>query len=155
MLVKLLRRVLASGPYYVRLNKRRIVGRNIATGAVFESSACVSIDGSKTVVSIGEPIDSAATVTIWPFNHPRILIEDFTAAEEIFCYVVRELTSVRFIKPSPLMVVHPDLELEGGVSQIESRALLEIAEGCGARRVHVHYGRQLTDQEVINVANGA
>jgi len=155
MIIGLVRRLIASGPYYVRLNRRRITVRNIATGAQFECTACLSINDSKTIVSVGEPISPNATSTIWPFKHPRILIEDFTAAEKLIRHALRQLTKARIIQPSPIVIVHPDLDLEGGITQIESRALMEIAEACGARKVHVHYGRQLTDQEVQNVAVGA
>ena len=154
MIINLIRRLFASGPYYVRINRERIAARDVATGEEVECRTLISIDDSKIVVSVGDPVSPDATSTLKPFDHPRILIEDYTAAEKIFMYVVRELGGHKYFMPSPIMVVHPDLNLEGGVTQIELRALREIAEGSGARKVFLHDGRQLTDQEVNDLVAG-
>jgi len=85
-----------------------------------------------------------------PFQHPRILIEDFAGAEKVVQYAIKELFGRRLLSPSPIVVLHPDIELEGGLTQIEARALREMAEGAGARKVYIYYGRQLSDQEVAS-----
>lgn len=90
-----------------------------------------------------------------PFQHPRVLIDDFIGGEKIVQYAIRELFGKKFISPSPVVVLHPDLELDGGLTQIEARALREMAEGAGARRVYLHYGRPLTDKEVLDISTGA
>ncbi len=154
MIINLVRRLFASGPYYVRVNRERLSARDVATGEEVECRTHISINDSKIVVSVGDPISPEATNTLQPFDHPRILIEDYTAAEKIFMYVVRKLSGYKYFMPSPVMVVHPDLELEGGITQIELRALREIAEASGARTVYFHSGRQLTDQEVRAIAVG-
>lgn len=89
-----------------------------------------------------------------PFQHPRILIEDFTGCEKIVQYAFRKLFGSGVIRPSASVVVHPDLKLDGGLTQIEARALREMVEGAGARRVYLHYGRPLTDKEVLGVSTG-
>ena len=83
----------------------------------------------------------------------RILIEDFAGGEKIVQHVIRELFGMGPITPAPIVVVHPDFELEGGLTQIEARALREMVEGAGARKVYLHYGRpELTDQEVATLS---
>ena len=60
------------------------------------------------------------------------------------CYLridARRLSGAR-----PTLVIHPEIELAGGLSDIETRAL----EEPGA--VRVHYGRKLTDLEVREMA---
>ena len=103
------------------------------------------------IVSIGAPVSPAATQTINPFDHPRILIADYAAAERLMQYVVKTLAGQRWLASSPVIVLHPDVELAGGLADIENRALQELAEAAGARRVTVHYGRTLTDQEAAEL----
>ena len=77
-----------------------------------------------------------------------MIVEDYASAEKLLSHAVRRVANTRLFVTSPVMVVHPDLELEGGLTQIESRVLRELAESCGARKVFVHYGRQLADPEI-------
>ena len=152
MIVKLLQRVFASGPYYIRINRERLSARDVDTGRVYEGKPCLEIDASNNVVSVGNSVSPVGNRIVNPFDHPRIVIDDFSAAEKVLGYAVRELTGTRYFMPSPVMVIHPDVELEGGISAVESRALLELAESCGARKARVHYGHQLTDQDVKDIA---
>jgi rod shape-determining protein MreB len=50
--------------------------------------------------------------------------------------------------PAPGLVVHPLEMTEGGLSEIESRLLKELAIGCGAADAVVVTGPELTDQQV-------
>ena len=43
--------------------------------------------------------------------------------------------------------------IDGGLSQVEERAFIELATGAGARKVVLWIGHELSDQEVINYAN--
>ena len=124
--------------------------RNVSTGDFVEVAPKLALDDSEKVLSVGDPVDPAAVRVVLPFQHPRVLVEDFICGEKIVQYAIRELFGKGPIAPSPIVVVHPDVELEGGLTFIEARALREMVEGAGARRVVLHYGRQLTDQEVAN-----
>ena len=141
-------RLLSSGPYYVRVNRTRILVRDIRTGQSFECAAKIGVDDAGVVLSVGDPVDAKAARTIRPFDHPRVIVEDYASAEKLLSHAVRRVANTRLFVTSPVMVVHPDLELEGGLTQIESRVLRELAESCGARKVFVHYGRQLADPEI-------
>lgn len=136
----------------MRLNRDRVSVRNVATGDVVEIAPILGLDSSDTILSVGDPVDPAAVRVLMPFQHPRILIEDFVGAEKVVQYAIRTLYGKGLIRPSPIVVVHPDIELDGGLTQIEARALLELAEGAGARRAYLHYGRDLTDQEVASLS---
>jgi rod shape-determining protein MreB len=152
VILKFIRGLLTSGPYYLRVNRERVSVRNVSTGDVVEVTPKLGLDCSDTVLSVGDPVDPTAARVLLPFQHPRILIEDFAGAEKVVHFAIRKLFGKRYISPSPVVLVHPDLELEGGLTQIEARALREMTEGAGARRVYLHYGRRLTDQEVSDLS---
>ena len=46
------------------------------------------------------------------------------------------------------MIMHVIEELEGGLSQIEIRALQELAIEVGGQTVHIWNGRELIDEEI-------
>lgn len=153
-MLKLLRGLLAGGPYYLRISRDRVLIRNVSTGEVVEVAPKLGLDGSDVVLSVGDPVSPGAVRTLNPFQHPRVLVNNFTGGEKIVQYAIRKLAGTRLIAPSPIVVVHPDVELEGGLTQIEARALREMVEGAGARKVYLHYGRQLSDQEVSSLSVG-
>ena len=154
MILKFVRGLLTGGPYYLRINRERVSVRNVSTGDAFEVTPKLGLDTSNTVLSVGDPVDPSAVRVLMPFQHPRILIEDFTGGERIIQYAFLKLFGTGAIRPSPIVLVHPDLVLDGGLTQIEARALREMVEGAGARRVYLHYGRPLTDKEVRDVSTG-
>lgn len=154
MILKFIRGLLAGGPYYLRVNRERVSVRNVSTGNAVEVTPKLGLDTSNTILSVGDPVDPSAVRVLMPFQHPRILIEDFTGGEKIVQYAFLKLFGNKAIRPSPIVLVHPDLKLDGGLTQIEARALREMVEGAGARRVYLHYGRPLTDQEVCDVSTG-
>ncbi len=69
-------------------------------------------------------------------------------AEKTLKHFVAQVVSGSLIRPSPVMVLHVLDEWEGGLTEIELRALRELALGAGARAVHIWGGRELTDQEL-------
>lgn len=99
-------------------------------------------------MSFGDPVDPSAVRVLSPFQHPRVLIKDFNGGERVMQYAFREVLRMSLFRPLPVVVVHPDVDLDDGLTQIEARALREMVEGAGARKVNLHYGRQLSDQEV-------
>lgn len=147
--------VIAAGPYYIRINRERISVRNVSSGDSFECRALVGIDSANRVVSVGLPVSPDAVKQLNPFEHPRVLVDDFTIAEKVFAYAVRKVSGMSLLSPSPIVVVHPDLELDGGLAAIESRVLSELSEGAGARKTVVHYGPVLSDEGVTKITSEA
>lgn len=80
------------------------------------------------------------------FRHPRTLVENFEAAQELLKSALDGLYGRRFF--SPLLVMHPLEKLAGDLTQIEERALLELAEAAGGRRGCIWTGRQLVDEDL-------
>lgn len=81
------------------------------------------------------------------FSHPRMLIGKFQAAEQLLRQLLQEAYEEAHGKSvfpqRPLVVVHPKEVLEGGLTDIEERVLMEMALGAGARRVKVWQGDDL------------
>lgn len=143
------------GPYYVRINRERIAVRNVSSGESFECHALLGIDNSNRVVSVGYPVSQDAVRKVNPFDHPRVLVDDFLVAEKIFAHAIRELSGMTLFRPAPVVLVHPDIDLEGGLTSIEARVLRELAEGAGARKTFIHYGPVLNDDDVKRIASEA
>jgi rod shape-determining protein MreB len=133
---------------YVRIWRNRLSVLDVHSGASFDDEPWVAIGGtSKAVVKIGRSARNATELVVNPFGHPRTLISDFTVAEELLRRVVRSLRT-SWWQPSPIIVMHPLEMLEGGLTQVESRALTELAIGAGARTVFLHTGRELSRDEL-------
>jgi hypothetical protein len=85
------------------------------------------------------------------FSNPRLLVADFSAAEQLLRRAMAELLPKRFMRLSlpPHLLIQPLERLEGGLSQIEERILLELGLGCGARKVRLHLGNELDNAGVL------
>jgi rod shape-determining protein MreB and related proteins len=68
--------------------------------------------------------------------------------EQLLKEAVRRVNSSVF--RAPRVVMHPLGEPQGGLTQIEVRALQEMAMGAGARKAQVWVGRPLTDGELLS-----
>jgi hypothetical protein len=79
------------------------------------------------------------------FRSPRTLIGHFTSAETEFREGFRK---VRRGLIGPWVLMHPMERIEGGLTQVEARALIELAAGSGARRVGVWEGKPLLGDDV-------
>ena len=97
----------------------------------------------------------AIETAIEPFTTKRLLVGDFSTAEKYLRAVLKKVHEGKWFSSSPVVIIHPMEMIDGGLSQIEERALVELAAGAGARKVVVWVGHELSDQEVINhVKNG-
>jgi hypothetical protein len=82
--------------------------------------------------------------TAEPFERPRIVILDLACASKLFQYGLQQLSRFKWITPSPNLIIQPVVELTGGLSEIENRALLELGESAGARKKNVDPPRRDT-----------
>jgi len=92
----------------------------------------------------GRTLDRMAAST---FSHPRTLIGNFTTAETLLKAMVSEVKG-NFVLRTDILV-HPLERIERGLTQIEERALQELAMGSGASKALVWVGSVLTDAEVL------
>lgn len=85
-----------------------------------------------------------------PFSHPRLLVGDFANAERALKQAIGALLPRRFLRLQlpPRLLIQPMERLEGGLTALEQRVLLELGHGCGARTVRIHVGSLLSDADV-------
>lgn len=141
--------LLSGGPYYLRVNRQRLSIKDISSGRAFECRAVVGMDSAGKVTAIGDAPGTASVKQVNPFDHPRILVHDYPVAEILFRHAIRQVSGMSFFSPAPVLVVQPDLVLEGGLTSIESRVLRELADSAGARKTYIiHRSQPLSDDEV-------
>src|SRR5215217_1769629 len=63
-----------------------------------------------------------------PFSTVRLLIGEFTAAEQALKAALKNAEKERLLRLPPQMLMHPLEMVEGGLSQIEERIFLEVAK---------------------------
>ncbi len=139
---------------YARLEPDLLTLREPASGRSISEPpvAAITRESKRRLVAVGEAARVAAVTQavdlINPFKHPRTLLSDFTLAEQVFKGFVRKLFEGRLFAAAPVIVLHPRVNPEGGFTQIEVRALKELAIGAGASKAIVWHGRDLADQEL-------
>lgn len=77
-----------------------------------------------------------------PFTTERLLMGDFPVAERLLSGIVKKM--VRFIRPR--LIIQPFEMIEGGLSHVEERALIEMGQIAGARKVKIYIGEKLTPE---------
>ncbi len=83
------------------------------------------------------------------FRHPRTLLADITYADRALRYLVKQALPKSWFVTSPIIIMHPQALLEGGLTPVETRAFAELGASVGAGRVYVWVGADLTREELI------
>ena len=121
---------LRAKPFYVRVRKNQFRVRNLdsAAEATFEAQP--------------------------PFTTARLLIGQFSAAENLLRRALKETVKGGLFAVSPQVLIQPLEMIEGGLSEVEERVLREVAMGAGASKVVVWVGHELSDAEVKEKLGG-
>lgn len=143
---------------YIQVSASRIKVLSLKTDRVYDAPPLVAIGaetGKFKIVAAGRDAqllqrDQSLNV-VNPFAHPRTIIGDFTVAEKLIEHAIREVTKGCWFAPFKEAIIHPEGDFEGGLTQIEYRALNELCLVAGCRRHTVYEGRPLTRSEVANV----
>ena len=139
---------------YITLAPECLTIRNLRSGLVIAEVPELAVSRSPTpeILGVGSKArQAAAAQVINPFDHPRSLVADFTAAEQVLRLLVRQATWHSFFAMAPIIFIHPLGEPEGGFTQLEYRAFREMALGAGASRVYLLEGKLLTDREILQL----
>ena len=140
---------------YIQISPERLTLKNLKTGEVMSEVPELAISTSlkRKTLAVGTQARLAAATegseVINPFAHPRSLVSDFTAAEQLIKHQLRRILGKSLLRITPCVVIHPLGSPAGGFTQVERRAFREMALGAGASKVFVWTGRPLTDQEVL------
>jgi rod shape-determining protein MreB len=140
---------------YVRIAAQRLALLHVESGREFADTPLLALDassGKPVVVGVGSEAAAKAgldKITVANgFDHPRTLLADFTIAEQTLRQFVVRIVPRSLFAPAPVIVLHPLEKLEGGLTQIEARALAELGRGAGARQVFVWEGPALSVDEL-------
>ncbi len=140
---------------YVQLSPERLTVRDVRSGQSLSDTPWLAIrhrDGRAHVAAMGRAAERLAhepgVTIVNPFAHPRTIISDFTAAEQLLKAFIRQWRPRKLLQPAPWIVIHPLPMAEGGYTQVELRALRELALGAGAAGVDVWIGPALRDDQV-------
>lgn len=82
------------------------------------------------------------------FRHPRTLLADFAVAEQTLRRLLNRLQPPALLRPAPTVVLQPLEQLDGGLTQVEIRALVELLRSVGARKVYLWIGAELERSEL-------
>lgn len=143
-------------PLYIRLSPFRLTVRNVKTGEFISEVPEIAISrGPKPkVLGAGDeaaPYKSSSSAQVLnPFSHPRTLVSDFTAGEQVLKAFMKKLQKSHAFAASPRVLFHPQGDPAGGFTQVEIRALYEMARGAGAVAVTLWQGQDLTDEQVLS-----
>lgn len=129
----------------IELRESKLTVRAFSNNNTFEMLPIVAVEtsnGKETVRMIGGEAANAAgpnVTRVTPFAHSRSMISNFAYAELVLQHAIRKMHSGA-LRPSPRVVMHQLEKNEGGLTDIESRVLTELAYGGGARDVIVYTG---------------
>lgn len=143
---------MVSNDLYIQLWSNRLKILNINTKEKYDEEPLMALkDNNKDqpiVVAIGSSVKALSRAeydqVVNPFDHPRLLVHDFIAAEKVLQHGFQVLHKARFFSPSPRVIFHPMEKLEGGVTGIEERLYREMCLGAGAREVALYFGSELS-----------
>jgi len=141
---------------YVQIRRDALRLRDVRTGKEVSDAPlmAVSRNSPRTVLAVGRTAEEEAALRRVPFevlngfSHPRLVIGDFAIAEKTLQYFLQQLLQPALLRAAPVLVLHPLEKFEGGLSELEVRALQELGAGAGARQVHVWGGHELQDHEL-------
>lgn len=141
---------------YIQISPERLTLKNLKTGEIISEmpEVAVGMQPKPRILGVGPEARIAAASqqaeVFNPFAHPRSLVSDFTAAEQLIRHQLRRILGKSLLSVAPCVVVHPLGSPAGGFTQVERRAFRELALGAGATEVYVWTGRPLTDQEILS-----
>lgn len=141
---------------YVEFSAEWITVKHVETGKIIEDKPLLAIKkddkGKNIILAIGSKVEQIKTdtgvVIHNGFSHPRVCINDFEIARATLMHFVRKVLNKKILV-RPIMIMHPNGNLDGGLSQIEDRALKELASSIGAQKSYVWTGRNLKDVELV------
>jgi rod shape-determining protein MreB len=140
---------------YVRLRPDLMSVLHVESGQEYGDLPALAIErrgDNRRIVGVGrDAVLKAAlpdVVLANGFEHPRTLIADFNVAEQTLKQFLKKVLPKSLFVVSPVVVMHPQAFLEGGLTQIELRALVELCVGAGARKVFIWEGPELSAEEL-------
>ena len=103
-------------PLYIQFHKNRIVAMRLDT------------------------LQKVSQVADEPYTGVRVLIGDFFATEKCLKSLLTQFKFRKWFRPQLNCVIQAMEMTEGGLSNTEKRAMKEVTERCGGRKVVIYEG---------------
>lgn len=141
---------------HVQISPELLTVRNLKSGQVVSEVPEAAIGGTpKKILAAGAQARlataQAGVEVVNPFAHPRSLVSDFTTGYALLRIFVRRVLGRQWLQVSPLIFMQPLGDPAGGFTQIERRALREMALGAGASQVILCIPVAPPDREMLEM----
>lgn len=83
-----------------------------------------------------------------PFGHPRLVLSDSTVGEKLLQHAIYKLFEGKLRLSKRVALIHPERDLEGGLTPVEHQPLAELGKNAGCGETTVYQGRPLTMDEL-------
>ena len=144
---------------YIKISSSKLLAWYVEKNRIIEESPLLAIqkgkNGKNRVVGFGKEAtiakskDPGAITVHNAFSHPRTFVSDFEVAEATLRQLIYMVVQRRIIV-RPIVVLHLLEKLEGGITQIEYRGLMELGESIGGRKVYIWTGATLAENDLLN-----
>ncbi|WP_415891751.1 hypothetical protein ACMXYN_10350 [Neptuniibacter sp. PT8_73] len=141
------------GILHVQIWENRLKVTNLLSNSVFDQAPNIAIKtkakGGKEITAYGNEalvtLDKD-TISYNPFSHPRMLLADVIAAQELLKLVFNKTkSSVIF---SPIVIIQPMEKLEGNLTYLERREFKSLAINSGAKEAYIYEADKKFSDEV-------
>ncbi|SKA52434.1 rod shape-determining protein [Enterovibrio nigricans] len=138
---------------YIQMWSNRLRVFDGKTGRVFDEKPhiawMISARKQKKIIAFGnkaEKFRHVDEVTISnPFSHPRSLVSDYKAFQPLLRYAISQVVKMGILKPRIQVILHPMEKVEGGVTELEKKALCDMAYNAGVKSAFVYWGEALEE----------
>lgn len=144
---------------YIKFSASTLFARYVQKNRVVEERPFLAVKRGKNrrnrVVGFGKDTSIAKSkdpeiITVHdPFSNSRTFVSNFEVAENILRHLIYMVVQRRIIVRL-FVVLHPLEKLEGGITQIEYRGLMELGECIGGRKVYIWTGSNLADNDLLS-----
>ena len=147
---------------YFRFSQSEVHALCLYSGREFRDTALVAlqIEGTKRIVlAVGSEtgptqdrarsLHAPGVIIVRPFQHDRLVVDDFEVAEALLRYVFSKISPR--IQRRPDVIMHPLHKFPSSLTDIEKRALHDLAASAGAAGTAVHEGPELTREQAMQL----
>jgi rod shape-determining protein MreB and related proteins len=141
---------------YISVHPEELRMRHVQSGRCITERPVVARNTKGKFIAAGKEAEllakqSESTTLCNPFRHPRMVISDFEQAEYLFKTVARRLFRYQLLLSAPRALLHLRVDPVGGFTQIEVRAIAELALAIGVKHAIVWHGQVPADDELLNL----
>ncbi|MDD1779822.1 rod shape-determining protein [Enterovibrio sp. ZSDZ35] len=141
---------------YIQMWSDRLRVFDGKTGKVFDEKPQIAWRfgerKQKQILAFGngaEKFRNVNAVTISnPFSHPRSIISDYKAIQPLLRHAIAQVVKTGVLMPRIQVILHPMEKVEGGITEVEKKALCEMAYHAGVKSAFVYWGETLEEAQL-------